>query len=122
MEEHRIPDPRTLDPEDPHYDMGLDMRFTSWSLSEGQTINVRCGSQTFADGNAHSMQVWGPAKQNYPIWIGRFKNEFDPKGLSGCTWPYTIDLMLQGFPPDVFTEEARETVNEMVARGWQGNP
>lgn len=122
MEEHGFPDPRKQDPEDPAYDADVDMRFTlMWQLSEGQTINVRCGAQSIFDAHIHSMKVFGPAKQDYPVWIDRFKKEFDPKGVSGCGWPYVIDVALEALPP-VITEEAKETVKEMAARPWQGNP
>jgi len=124
MEEHGFPDPRKIDPEDPRFDPDLDSRFTmQWQLSEGQTINVRCGLQSIFDAQIHSMKIFGPAKQNFPVWIDRFKNEFDPKGLAGCNWPYVIDMVLEGMPPEVtvITEEAKETVKEMASRPWQGN-
>jgi len=121
MEEHGFPDPKKTDPEDPRFDPELDTRFTFiWQLSEGQTINVRCGCQSIFDAQIHSTKVFGPVKQNYPVWIGKFKKEFDPKGLSGCGWPYVIEMALEAAPP-VFTEECQETVKQIVARPWQGN-
>jgi len=121
MEEHGFPDPKKTDPEDPRFDPELDTRFTFiWQLSEGQTINVRCGCQSIFDAQIHSTKFFGPVKQNYPVWIGKFKKEFDPKGLSGCGWPYVIEMALEAAPP-VFTEECQETVKQIAARPWQGN-
>jgi hypothetical protein len=100
----------------------LDVLFSmNWQLSEGQNINVRCGCQSIFDAQIHSMKTFGKAKQNYPVWIDRFKKEFDPKALCGCGWPYVIDMVLDGIPAPVITEETRETVKEMAARPWQGN-
>ncbi len=124
MEEHGFPDPKKTDPEDPEFDPDVDLRFVmQWQLSEGQTINVRCGCQSIFDAQIHSMKTFGPAKQNFPVWIDRFKKEFDPSALSGCNWPYVIDMVLEGVPPEVpvISEECKETVREMAARPWQGN-
>ena len=122
MEEHGFSDSTRLDPDDPNYDPDMQARFwLTWQLSEGPTINMRCGCQTIFDAQLHPVRLWGPAKQSYPVWIDRFKKEFDPKGLSGCGWPYILDKLVEE-EPEIITEEARATLQEMASRPWQGNP
>jgi hypothetical protein len=120
-ENHVQPDVRSVDPEAPEFDPELTMRFVPWAVSEGPYVNYKTGCPDSFGGVVHPFWVEAQANQHFEVWTQRFKQEFDPKGVSGAVWPYAIDKVVEGAPAAV-TEETRGLLKECEEGPWMGNP
>ena len=120
-ENHVQPDARVVDPEDPDFNPELTTRFVPWAVSEGPFINFKTGSVETFGGVTHPFWIESQANQHFEVWARKFKQEFDPKGVSGAVWPWAIDKVVEGAPA-VVTEELRELLRKTEQGPWLGNP
>lgn len=120
VENHAHPDTRKTDPEAPEFNPDYTMRFLPWAISEGATLAIKTGASGIFMGVGRPYSVEAPAYHNYDVWLTRFQQEFNTKGLSGAAWPYAIDKVVAGAPA-VVTEELQETV-KAAENVWAGNP
>ena len=120
-ENHIQPDARTIDPEDPGFNPELTMRLVPWAISEGPIVNIKTGCVDMFGGITHRLGMESQADHHFDAWNQRFKQEFDPKALSGTVWPHAIDKVIEGAPA-VETEEYKEVVRKAEEGPWLGNP
>jgi len=66
------------------------------------------------------MKLIESAQQHFTVWIDRFKQELDPKGLAASGQPYIPDRMYQEHFPGAITYEMRQTVKKAEAGPWMG--
>lgn len=118
---HIQPDGRSIDPEDPEFNPELTMRFVPWAVSEEITLITKTGNTSLFSGVTHRYEMESRGHHHFGVWNQRFKQEFDPKGLSGAVWPYAIDKIVEGAPA-AETEELKEVVRKAEEGPWLGNP
>jgi len=118
---HGWPDAGKADPEGPDYQPGIMDRILRWRTSEAHQISLETGVKSFFLGQVQPMGLAEPANQHFSIWINRFKQEFDPKGLAAPGQPY-IDRVYQERFPGAITDEMRDMVRKTAAGPWMGNP
>jgi len=119
---HAWPDAAQIDREDPVHKPGLEDRFMRWRVSEAGKIIVETGNQGFFYSLVTPVRVFSPAFQRYDMWLDRFKQEFDPKGVSAPGHPYIFDKIVSEVFPEAITDELKETVHGVEAGPWMGNP
>lgn len=121
-EHHAFIDAMKTDPEGAGFDPDYTGYTLMWTENEGPTINLQTGFYGPTEGLLHPYRTIGPARHNPHIWSDRFKQEFDPKGLSAPPWPYVIDMVLDGAPVPMIGEELQEVIKKAAAGPWMGNP
>jgi hypothetical protein len=121
-ENHVQPEARVIDPEDPEFDPELTQRFVPWAVCEGPLVNIRTGCVDLFGGVVHRFNIESRAAVgNFEAWANKFKQEFDPKGVSGAGWPFAIDKVIEA-APQVETEELQAVVRKAEEGPWMGNP
>ena len=118
---HAQPDARNVDPEDPEFNPEVTQRFVPWAVCEEPTVNIKTGIPPLFGGVTHTLAIESQSHHHFQAWNQKFKQEFDPKGVSGATWPYAIDMIIQGAPA-VETEELKEVAKKAEEGPWMGNP
>ncbi|GAH66700.1 unnamed protein product, partial [marine sediment metagenome] len=118
---HGWPDAAKVDPEDPEYQPEIMDRILRWRTSETHKISLETGMKSFFFGQAQPMGLSEPANQHFSVWIDRFKEEFDPKGLAAPGQPYIPDRMFQEHFPAAITDDMRQAVKKAEAGPWMGN-
>jgi hypothetical protein len=119
---HGWPDAAKADPEDPEYQPGIMDRILRWRTSETHRISLETGMKSFFFGQVQPTKLTEPAQQHFSVWIDRFKQEFNPKGLAAPGQPYIPDRMYQEHFPGAITDDMRQRVKKAEAGPWMGNP
>jgi len=108
-------DPDIIDPQSPAYNKEEATRVYQWYMSAVPAIEVKNGFYSIFDGQHIPVRLKAPAWHNYHIWCERFKQEFDPKGLSNPPQPFDIDE-IEKRHPEFVTQEARDAVAKVAKR------
>ena len=93
-----------------------------WRVSEAGKIIVETGNQGFFYSLVTPVRVFAPALQKYDVWLDRFKEEFDPMGISAPGHPYIFDKIVDEVFPEAITDELKEAIKKIGAGPWNGNP
>ena len=119
---HAWPDGATVDPDDPRFVPEIAERTFHWRFSEAEKVFLGAGPQSFFPGMVQPVRSSAPAFQNYPVWLDRFKKEFDPKNLSAPGQPFIVDRMIDEMFPDSVSNDTKRAVKRVEAGPWMGNP
>ena len=82
---------------------------------------MKTGIQSFFYALVRPLRLFAPAHHDFDAWLDRFKQEFDPKGLSNPGQPYIIDRIVSEMYPGAITDELKATIAEVAAGPWRGN-
>ena len=119
---HCWPDGGEMDPRDARFVPELLSRTLHWRINECEKISTETGIQSFFPGMVQPVKPVSPAFQNYHVWLDRFKQEFDPRGLSAPGQPFIIDRMIHELFPETIGDDLLEKVRDAEAGSWIGNP
>jgi hypothetical protein len=121
-ETHAWNDGPKIDPLDPKFDPGAGPRHLIAAFGKlGVDIIIGNGAQDLAGVFIRPIKLESPAYFDFTLWIDRFKKEFDPKGVSGPPFPYMMEAILAGLPPEL-QNEFKESAARAQAQPWKGNP
>ncbi len=108
-------DPDKIDPKSPKYSKEEATRVYQWYMSAVPQIEVKNGFYSIFDGQHIPIGLKGPAWHNYPLWVERFKAEFDPQFVSNPPQPWDVDE-IQKRHPEFVTKEAKEAIAKIAKR------
>jgi hypothetical protein len=108
-------DPDQIDEKSPKYSKKIRTRVFQWYMSAVPEIEVKNGFYSIFDGQHIPIGLKGPAWHNYPVWVERFKQEFDPQFLSNPPQPWDIDE-IEKRHPELVTQEAKDAVKRIAKR------
>jgi hypothetical protein len=121
MEIHVQPDAQVVDPQDPKFNLELTQKWVVYNVIEEPVVNTKTGVHSFFGGITHTWGIEAKSHHHFDVWLRRFKQEFDPKGLAGTAWPYAIDKVVES-APQIETEELKEVTRAAEEAKWMGNP
>jgi len=99
-----------MDPESPRYNKDDQTKVYQWYMSTVPAVDAKTGFYNFFDAQHIAVKLKGPAWHNYHIWCEKFKQEFDPKGVSNPPQPFDIDEIANRHP-EFITQEVREAID-----------
>jgi hypothetical protein len=121
-EHHAFVDTLKVDPEGAEFDPELTGRVLMWVENEGPTVDLPTGFYSPIEGLLQHFRKISPARHHSVVWAERFKKEFDPAGLAAAPVPFVIDMVLDGAPVPMITEELTGIIQKAEDGPWLGNP
>ena len=101
-----------LDPQSPKYRKDDVTRVYQWYFSAVPSVDAKTGFYNFFDGQHIPVKLKSPGWHDYHIWCDRFKEEFDPQGVSNPPMPYDLDEVAERHP-EFITPEVKEAIAKL---------
>ena len=89
--------------------------------SLGLDIIIGNGAQDLAGVFIRPISLESPAYFDFTQWVDRFRGEFDPKGIAAPPFPYMMEAVISGLPPE-FQDEFKASAAKARSKPWLGNP
>ncbi len=86
------------DPLSPFFNSEIQERGLKWVMEAVPDVNNETGSTNFFGAFHHCLLYKGPHASNFQMWVDRFKDEFDPEGLSNPPAPYDPEKIVESLP------------------------
>lgn len=86
------------DPLSPFFNPEIHEKGLKWAMEVISDVSNETGACNFFGAYHHGLLYKGPYWSNFQVWVDRFKNEFDPAGLSNPPAPYDPEKMAESLP------------------------
>ncbi len=89
------------DPVSPYFKPEVLEKGLKWCFEIVPDVDGLVGSANFMGAFQYPLIYAGTMRNNYQVWMDRFKSEFDPKSLANPPAPYDIENLIELLPDDM---------------------